>query len=498
MVKGRTNSPSGTNQYSYRTNREKRSTRYAESLTDPKSNLKLSQASLGSLTAESVSKYLDSPESNLESIASLMETLRIKNGVIGRTIDYFKSLLTYNHTVYPTMNKKSGYEMPKGSMNLQEYMEAAEFISKYDIRAFAPYIVQEVLIGGTGYFYKIEDSKGIAYLQFPVTWGRIYTQSQGVYRWELDMSKIKDDLSVYMPKEIQGAMEDYKDSKKTAEWRDSKWYKLSDKAVAFCFNPNVLKNGGFAISEFASLLVDSFQYEKAKDNVQIKDDIDTIRLIHNKIPVDKQGVPIMSGDAAKLYDAALRKALPTGIASVTNPMDVENINLSGSGSTKSYSTLSEAQSQLFISTGTPSMMFGQETSSSKIVEMSVRKDSAWVFSSIVPNIEAYFNYEMSKYRSTSKMVWRMKFLRQTVYENSTFPGLMKDSVSVGGLRLDYLASIGYDPIEVVNKLLMEQNMLDIDSLMLPKQMSYTMSSKDTGRPTADDPTDDTERINDAK
>lgn len=474
------------------------STRFAESLSDPKGNLKIAQSAISSITADTVSKYLDSPETNLENIASLMETLRRKNGIVGRQIDYFKSHPTFNHTIYGTMNKRSKYDIEKLSEYQYEYFEAANYIDQYNIRFFTPYFIQETLVGGTSYFYKIQDSKGIAYMQFPVAWGRIYTMLEGVYRWELDISKIKEEIVPYMPVEVQQAYKSYK-TNSVKDWREGKWYKVSEKGVAFCFNPNVLKEGGVAISEFASLLVDSFQLEKAKENVDIKDDIDTIRLIHNKIPIGKDGVPTMSGEAARIYDANLRRALPKGVASITNPMEVENVNLTGTGNAKSYSTVLDAQSQLFTATGTPSNLFGATTTSSKIVELSLRKDSAWVFSSVIPPIENYYNYEMSKFKAKSKLIWKFKFLRQSVYTAKEDSSTMKDAISVGGSRLDYLASLGYDPIEAMNKLIMEQKLLEIDNFMLPKQTSYTMSSKDNMNNNNDvqpnkEVTEDTERI----
>lgn len=43
-----------------------------------------------------------------------------------------------------------------------------------------------------------------------------------------------------------------------------------------------MSNGGIAISEFSSLLVDSLRLERAKNNIEIKDDIDTVRIVHAK------------------------------------------------------------------------------------------------------------------------------------------------------------------------------------------------------------------------
>ena len=84
--------------------------------------------------------------------------------------------------------------------------------------------------------------------------------------------------------------------------------------------------------------------------------------------------------------------------------------------------------------------------------------------------------------------------------------------------MDYLAACGLSPIEVISRLTFEQA-IDIDSLMVVKQTSNTISSKGQntgnngpkapagitnpnkgkiGRPETDNPTDDTDRLDDAQ
>lgn len=480
---------------------EKQQISFAESLSDPKGSMKSQMVSLSSVTVSTITNLLQNPEANYVQIAAYMEALRKKNGIVGRTFSYLKSHLTYNHTIYSAFNQKTNYDI--GSMKVDEYIEAANFIEKYKVKFFAPYFIQQVLINGMAFFYKVSDSKGVSYIEFPVAWGRIFAISNGVYRWELDMSKVNDDAAPYLPNELTNAYEQYKTGKVTVDdkkWTDSKFYHVSNKGVAFCLDMNVLKNGGVAVSEFSSLIIDSVQLEKAKTNVEIKDQIDTIRILHSKIPTDKEGKPTMTSKVARIYDAALKRSLPEGIAGVTSPLDLENIPLNGAGNSKSYDTVGKAQGQLFLSTGTPSNLFGSDTTSSNIVKLSVQKDAAWLFTTVLPMLESYYDSELASFKSESNMTWKIKFIRQSWFTYQDDVKALKDQVSMGGSRLDYLAGTGMEPVEIYNKLIMEQRLLDIDSIMLPKQTSFTMSSKDgenSGRPKTDNPTDDTDRIQDA-
>lgn len=475
--------------------------RYAETLSDPKGTMKAASSSFGTADSSRIERMLEAPESNYIQIAGLMNALRRKNGSVGSTLRYFTSHLTYNYSLYSAPVEKNNFNI--GQETLTDYLGAATFIDMYGVKRMSAYFAQQVLINGMAFFYEIKDSKGVSYMEFPISWGRISSMKNGVYRWEIDMSQVKDNLVPYMPNEIQKAYEQKKNRASMDEkrWREGKYYRLSDKAVAFCIDQQVMSNGGIAISELAALLVDSVRLEKAKNNIQIKDDIDTVRVVHAKIPLDKESKPTIPATAAREYGRALQNALPKGVVGITNPMELTNVPLSGAGSTKSYEIADKAQKQLFLSTGAPANLFGGETTSSNIVKMSIKKDAAWLYTTILPMLEAYYNSVLNGFNTKGKSVYRISFLRQSNFTIDEDIKNIKEAVAMGGSRLDYLAALGNEPLEAYSKLVMEQSVLNIDSIMLPKQTSYTMSSTDgegAGRPVEDNPTDDTDRINDSE
>ena len=116
------------------------------------------------------------------------------------------------------------------------------------------------------------------------------------------------------------------------------------------------------------------------------------------------------------------------------------------------------------------------------------------------------------------MAWNIKFIRESNFTLKDDIANYKDQLSYGGSRMDYLAACGFSPIEVISRLTFEQA-IDIDSLMVVKPTSNTISSKcqntgnngpkapagitnpnkgKIGRPETDNPTDDTDRLDDAQ
>lgn len=443
------------------------------------------------------------PEDNASDIANAMVELWKTNGIVHGTIRYFQSHLPFNHSIYPIMSDTNSYDMPS---DVGEYVEVARMVDRMNIKYYAPYFTQQLLLKGAVYLYEFSDNNDIGYLEFPTEWCRVRKMDQNLFRWELDISNFSEENDVF-PQEINNAISQYESGNTDGDsWRDGEWYLLSDSAFALTLDHNIM-NHGVAISELASILLDSSTLENAKSKIEIKDSLDTVKIIHSRVPTDSDGKIKINKKIADAYNNSINRALPKGIVSIASPMDMQNISISGAGDKSAYDMVEKAQEQLFLSTGTPANLFGGITTSSRIVEMSINKDSYWLYSKLLPVLENYYNYRLRHYRTESGMSWKLKFIRQSNYSYKDDAQLLQQQLDRGGSRLDYLAATGMTPIEVIGKLKMERDMLDIDSYMIPKQTSHTMSSgsnapsdgvENRGRPETDRPTEDTERLQDAQ
>lgn len=477
---------------------------FAAAMADPKSNIKLSSQT-SSTTRATLSTYLSNPVSNATMLSNIMYSVYHRDGVISRVINYFLSHLTYNHNIYPVIGSDKNAELEFPDSTLDDFIATSTVLDNLNLRYYAPAFIEQTFISGVSYWYEVSDTKGIAYMQFPYSWGRIVRQDQGVYRWRLDISKLKTDIYDIMPKEIQTAYDTYRNggvSSDDPNWYDGRWYILSDKAVAFCFDQTVLNNGGVAVSPFASVLMDESDLDTAKGNVLIKDKIDTIRLVHSKIPTDKEGTPLMSIKTARAYDTQLKNSLPSGVVAVTSATDLQNIPLSGSGNSKSYEMVEKANNLLFTGFGVAQPLFGGSTTSANIVKLSIQKDANWLYTIVLPALTNYYNYKLNNgvKRQNKKMRWNIRFLNQSYYTAQDDMKNLKDALTYGGSRTDILAAAGMSPIEIYSKLKFEQEQLKIDDLMIVKPTANNIgaggdpTSNGAGRPVTDNPSDDTDRI----
>lgn len=470
---------------------------FAQSPSDPTELLRREVTQTTNVTKTQLNQYLGDPLANYLEIANLMNALVHGNGIIKNAIRYNSSLLTLNHMIVPKLNTKTGADISKAT--IEEYVDATNFIEAFRIKRFAPYFIRQTLLNGYSLFYKEEDSNGIEYIEFPIRFGKIYTRENGVYRWAIDVDAVEsliEDVPNMLPAEIANAVGS--SSRDGDDWIDETYFKLKDKSVAFCFDDEVLSNGGVAVSEFSHLISSAIQLENARGKLEIKDNLDSIKLIHSKVPTDKDGKVQMDAPTATKYHKNMKNNLPAGIVAVTNPMELTNVALNGSGDAKAYESVSRATTSLFHDIGTPESMFGGTTTSANITKLSNLKDVAWFYSFVLPVLEDYYTYEMSKFKSAAGLIWSVKLLRQSIFTKAEDVKDSDKQMAVGGSRLENLAQTGYTPSQVVGLLGLEQQVLNIDSLMMPKQSSHTMSGSsggDVGRPVTDNPTDDTDRIN---
>lgn len=467
---------------------------FAEAAADYSGTLASSLANVGRIGNSSLRNYLSNPLKNYLDLSNIMEQLSRTNGLVRNNINYLTSMATLNHYIFPSATEESGFE--RTNLEAKDFLEAASFIERFRIKQYVPYFIKRTLINGYSLFYKMEDSDGVVYMEFPIRFGKIYEMSNGVYRWAADVDALSKLPEEILPSEIASAIQS-KD-RKGEQWLDDKHFKLSDSGVAFSFNMDILTNGGVTHSELVYLIEGAMKLENAKSKLELKDNRDNVKIVHSKIPLDKDGMPRMSFKTAMKYNNEIKKTVPAGVVPIVNPLEMKHISLNGAGDMKTYETVDRATSELIYDMGVPDSMFGAKVTSSNLAQLSNIRNASWIFSTVLPAFESYYNYEMQKFENNAKQLWRIKFLNQSIYSKKEDISQFKDQLTLGGSRMMLLAASGMSPLEVANLLNFEQSVLNIDELMVAKASSHTMSGGSkggrVGRPEESSPTDESERV----
>jgi hypothetical protein len=442
---------------------------------------------------------LQDPAKNAVQVAGLSKSMKQINGMYKRIIKYLSSLLTFDHTIYPVIENPIEFAEDPQQMQIS-FAQNAVFIDRLNVKFYLPMFAEKVFTNGVVYLYKLEDSKGVAYMEFPLNNCRIGYIEDGVYRFQFDVSKLSDATIELYPKEIQNAYTGYKNGN-TEKLIEGKWYQVSDKGVAFSLDTDVLTQGGVSLPPLANALVDAIKIENAKDSMESTAKLDNTKIVHSKIETDDKGRPLMELPVVMEYHNALKRNLPEGSVAITNPFDTKGITLNGTGKDGKFALLEKAVENLYDGAGVSKLLFAGDGASSQALERSIQVDCQWLYSYLLPMFTNYYNYELKR-AGKKGAIWKIKFLQISHFDREEAIKTAKDQLSYGGSRLEYLAYTGMTPLEVANVLVFEQRVLNIDELMVAKQTSHTMSGDDggseAGRPQSDDPTDTTIRIKDSE
>ena len=458
-----------------------------------------SSSSTSSISEERLKSMLGDPSKNAVSIAGLSKSMKQVNGMYKRINKYMSSLLTYDHVIFPVLENPIDFAEDPTILRTA-FAQTAIYLERLNPKFNLPMFTEKLFTNGAVFLYKLEDSKSVAYMEFPLSLCRIGYIEEGVYRYQIDVSKLTEALVITYPKEIQNAYQGYKNGN-TEKFIEGKWYEVSDKGVAFTLDTDALTQGGVSLPPFANSLIDAIKIENAKESMESTAQLDNTKIVHSKIETDDKGRPLMELPVVTEYHMALKRSLPEGSVAITNPFETKGITLNGTGKDGKFALLDKAIEGLYDGAGVSKLLFAGDGASSKALERSIQVDLQWLYSFLLPMYTNYYNYELKK-ASKKGASWKIKFLQVSHFDREDAISTAKDQLTFGGSRQEYLGYTGMSPLEVANMLVFEQDVLDIDSWMVAKQTSNTLSGdtqkEESGAPESKDPSDTTTRIKDSE
>ena len=423
------------------------------------------------ITREQIRRALDNPLDNIELLQQASYMLKVTNGIYQEVLDYQANMLTNDYLLIPlNINKiKSSEKIAKA------LEEMSNFVGRYNIKYNASWIYKRIFEQGELYVYKIETSDGIILMEIPNVFCKITHKENSVHRFAVDLGRFTDKTILYMPDEIQKAYRSYKKNKsnKNKSIVDNSYYKVGKLGVAFPLEENATKG----LPYYTSIFDDLIELEDKKDLKSENDIIDAIKLIHQKLPYDKDtGQLLINTKQAQAIHNATKSNLPKGTAIVTHHLETEVLTLSDSN-TKLDKSIEQATDNAYNSSGISAELFnGKKNSNQAIV-------SGIVVDSLVPihlqqMVANWINYELS-INKKSGVQFKLKFIDTTHFNKESRCKLSRENMAYGGSRLEFLATQGYEPNESIN-LLKAERLLGLDDILVPQSTSYTSSGK-TGR-----------------
>lgn len=427
---------------------------------------------------DSVRRALEDPVRNVDTLQSVSSILKNTNGIYGNVIRYGSQMLTNDYFLVPLSNNK----MKSKKKALKSQYEAANYLRRFNIKSTCPWIYRRVIEQGELYIYKVEHENTFVFQEIPNWMCKIFGVLDGVIKYGINLQKLNDKTILDMPDEIKKAYKKFKsnkdsDKKFKNELFEGSYY-IVENGVAFTLDISNLKG----IPVYANIFDDLMELEDMKDLKSENAVVESIKLIHQKIPFDKEARrPLVSVKEASAYHYSTKENLPKGTSITTNPLDLQALNLSDSGS-KISDRVNQAEDAAFVTAGINKELFNGSKNSNEAIAMGIIIDSMLPFQ-IQEVVLNWLNYELRSNKATSD--WSMMFVGTTKINQDNKIKVARENATSGMLRSPWIATSGFEPYQYTNLAEFEAT-IGIADLMIPQQTAHTISSSDNGRPSKTD------------
>ena len=227
---------------------------------------------------------------------------------------------------------------------------------------------------------------------------------------------------------------------------------------------------------FMSVIPALIDLDEAKDLDKKKMAQELLKIIIQKMPVDKNGDLIFDVDEARqLHNnavAMLKKAI--GIDVLTTFADVEVADMGDNRSTATTDDLERVERSVYNEAGVSQMQFN--TDGNIALEKSILNDAASLYNLIL-QFEGFINDVIEKYnKKPKKYYYRAQILTTTIYNYQDMAKMYKEQMQVGFSKMLPQIAMGQAQSTILANAYFENNILDLVNVFIPPMMSSTMNS----------------------
>jgi len=437
-------------------------------------------------TNNDIKKMLKDPTHNYEQLQNVSRYLEANVAFYTNIVAYYASILTYDYMLTPEQTDV------KDTTLWNRYLNAAKICKDAKTQSHFTHMMYRTLMNGETYWYDLSDEQNTIFQEIPSSFcRRAMIDEDNLWRYYIDLRKIKQTELNEMPEEIRIAYKNYaetKDKKTTKKVRGINaevpyyLYPVSKRGFSMSCTLNFEEHG---YPFFANMFVDLNNFDNDKEYFNNTIKLNNIKLIHFKVPIDKNtGEPTMDYDDVRQYIDAAKSHLPDNVSPIANPFEAENITLDKSQQ-NSMNVSENSKDNVTFSSGISETMWNATTTNG--LKFSVEADASKI-KHLVVFFENLINYKIKdqkiKYTIDKEITW---------YNKSDVYKTRKEGMGMGDLYTGWISAGAYEPYDAIQIAQME-NKLNFADLFRPKQSSFQQSgdSNNQGAPEKDDKADVTE------
>ena len=419
------------------------------------------------------------------------------NGIYQRLCNYVATMYRYDWYVVPEVYK----EGTKGEEIIKDLHKVLNFMDNSYISKICGEMALGVVKNGAYYGYLVPTSTGVIVQELPINYCRARYNVGNLPAVEFNMrffdvafpdTNYRMKVLNLFPEEFKKGYHAYrrnllKDEYAgtssgiiSSEWRrrdESGWWQLDpDKTVKFSF-PNG-GNGAADLPLFINVIPAILDLDAAQDLDRRKQMQKLLKIVVQKLPLDKNGDLIFDVDEARdIHNNAvemLRRAV--GVDVLTTFADIESIDMSDKNTTATQDDLAKVERAVYNASGTSQNMFN--TDGNMALEKSVLNDEGMV-RALLLQFEVFFDrIAQSKSANRKKYNFRLYMLETTQYNYKELAKMYKEQVQLGYSKMLPQIAMGHSQSSILNTAYFENEVMNLSELMIPPLMSSTMNMQD--------------------
>lgn len=430
----------------------------------------------------SVEDWLLAPTSNEKNLRNSSIYLYQTSSRYRELVTYYSSLPLYSYVI---TSVNFNPEKVKPESFRKQYKKVCDIMESMNV---ASTVREAILVAiREGAYYGVvwgKDGNSFILQKLDADNCVITSMGNGVFNFAYNMSKVKEaDLATHYPPEFTDMYRQYQ--------ADGRQYQPVPQDIAFCIkaDPTVVE---YSIPPFAAVLPTLYTIKTIEELAVTAEKLENYKLLSAKMPVDDNGVPILTYESAMQYYAHIAKNLPEMIGLCISPFDIEDHKFEQSGSATQIDTVSRATKNFFEAAGTSANLHGYTSNATAVTKLRIKPDESFAFN-LMHQCERVINKLLRNISGTQK--FKIRFLDISVYNREEMLNKYKEALNYGICKLEYMACLGIPQHDILNKAYIEREILDIDNQLTILKTSATQTADDGGE--AGRPLESDEEIDDA-
>lgn len=420
------------------------------------------------------------------------------SGIYSRLCKYLAYMYRYDWLVTPFVVS----DTLKTDKIISGFNDVLTYFDNCEIKRVLGEIALKVIRNGCYYGYLIPRNDRMAIQELPPKYCRSrFTTADGRPVVEFNMRYFDDafqdttqrlKMLNLFPEEFKKGYLLYKKGKLVPDFKGDTagWYLLNvDSVIKFNLN-------GEDFPAFISVIPAIIDLDEAQDLDKKKLQQQLLKIIIQKMPIDKNGDLIFDVDEAKqLHNNAVRmlgKAVGIDVLTTFAEVDVADMS-STSGNNAADDSMERIKNYIYDQGGISQMQFN--TDGNIALEKSILNDEASIYN-LIQQFEGFLNLLLKPFnKSPKKLYYKAQILSTTIYNYKELAKLYKEQTQLGYSKMLPQIALGQSQSSVLANAYFENDILDLVHVFIPPMSSNTMSadvlnglgksngnSNDTGRP----------------